>query len=66
MAGEQTGPRAFNGFKVLCAWCGDLIRRDGARDSLGMCLNCYHKELKACLSARQQKQQTASPVASER
>jgi hypothetical protein len=32
-------------FKILCAWCGRLIRRDPHEDGLGMCLDCYRKEL---------------------
>lgn len=28
-------------FKVVCTWCGAVIRRTSARDSRGMCLKCY-------------------------
>ena len=63
MAGKQIPRRIFGSFKVVCAWCGGLIRRDRAKDSLGMCLDCYHKEMSAYLRARQQ---TLSTVASER
>ena len=32
-------------FKVECAWCGNIIRRDSAKDSHGMCLKCYARML---------------------
>lgn len=37
--------RARARFKIMCAWCGRLIRRDPIEDGLGMCLDCYHREL---------------------
>jgi hypothetical protein len=33
------------GFKVVCTWCGSLIRRTSVKDSHGMCLNCYSRML---------------------
>lgn len=32
-------------FKVVCTWCGVIIRRDSAKDSHGMCLKCYSRML---------------------
>ena len=28
-------------FKVICAWCGVVIRRHSSKDSQGMCQECY-------------------------
>ncbi|HEY0080408.1 MAG TPA: hypothetical protein VGB73_17500 [Pyrinomonadaceae bacterium] len=28
-------------FKVVCAWCGVVIRRNSTKDSQGMCQECY-------------------------
>jgi hypothetical protein len=32
-------------FKVVCTWCGVIIRRAEAKDSQGMCLKCYARML---------------------
>jgi hypothetical protein len=32
-------------FKVECTWCGQIIRRNDAKDSHGMCLKCYARML---------------------
>jgi hypothetical protein len=32
-------------FKVVCTWCGVVIRRTSAKDSHGMCLKCYSRML---------------------
>lgn len=32
-------------FKVVCTWCGVVIRRAQAKDSHGMCLRCYARML---------------------
>ncbi|HEY0547817.1 MAG TPA: hypothetical protein VGC91_20730 [Pyrinomonadaceae bacterium] len=32
-------------FKVVCSWCGVIIRRNSAKDSRGMCLKCYARML---------------------
>jgi hypothetical protein len=32
-------------FKMVCTWCGVLIRRTSAKDSHGMCLKCYARML---------------------
>lgn len=32
-------------FKVVCTWCGIIIRRTSAKDSHGMCLKCYSRML---------------------
>ena len=28
-------------FKVVCVWCGDVIRFNQSKDSKGMCLKCH-------------------------
>ena len=28
-------------YKVVCTWCGGLIRHSSVKDSRGMCLKCY-------------------------
>jgi hypothetical protein len=38
---ERTGEH----FKVICSWCGAVIRRTQAKDSHGMCLKCYARML---------------------
>jgi ribosomal protein L40E len=32
-------------FKVVCTWCGAVIRLDTAKESRGMCLRCYARML---------------------
>ncbi len=32
-------------FKVVCTWCGGLIRRGEGKDSRRMCLECYARLL---------------------
>ena len=32
-------------FKVVCNWCGIVIRRNSAKESRGMCLKCYARML---------------------
>ncbi|HEY0379969.1 MAG TPA: hypothetical protein VGC87_23845 [Pyrinomonadaceae bacterium] len=32
-------------FKVVCTWCGVIIRRAKSKDSQGMCLKCYARML---------------------
>ena len=32
-------------FKVVCTWCGVIIRHTKAKDSQGMCLKCYARIL---------------------
>jgi hypothetical protein len=41
---KETGREELR-FKVECAWCGVIIRRDSAKDSHGMCLKCYARML---------------------
>jgi hypothetical protein len=41
---EQAG-REEQRFKVVCTWCGSLIRRTSVKDSHGMCLKCYSRML---------------------
>ncbi len=33
--------REAGAFKVVCTWCGVVIRRTNVKDSHGMCLKCY-------------------------
>ena len=39
------GLRERASFKVLCVWCGGLIRHSNVKESRGMCLNCYSRML---------------------
>jgi hypothetical protein len=32
-------------FRVVCAWCGDVIRSDNRKESRGMCAECYARML---------------------
>lgn len=32
-------------FKVVCVWCGGLIRHSSVKESRGMCLECYARLL---------------------
>lgn len=32
-------------FKVVCTWCGGLIRHSHVKESRGMCLECYARLL---------------------
>jgi len=32
-------------FKVLCVWCGGLIRNSSVKNSRGMCQKCYARML---------------------
>ena len=34
------------GFQVVCAWCGAVIRQNSAKNSQGMCLQCYARILR--------------------
>ena len=34
---------AKSNFKVVCAYCKAVIRRDAYEDAEGMCLDCYHR-----------------------
>ena len=37
--------KAGGGYKVVCAWCGGVIRHDHVKESRGMCLECYARML---------------------
>ena len=45
MSTLNRGLRERAAFKVLCEWCGGLIRRSSVKDSRGMCLTCYARML---------------------
>ena len=32
-------------YRVVCTWCGDVIRRDSPKESRGMCPKCYARML---------------------
>jgi hypothetical protein len=50
-------------YKVVCTWCGGVIRHSSVKDSRGMCLTCYAHLLNEHFRARR----TATPSrASER
>ncbi len=51
-------------FKVVCAWCGVVVRRDDVEDSQGMCFACYYRILSKHF---QTQRQASTPLrASER
>ena len=39
-------------YKVVCTWCGGLIRHSNVKDSRGMCLKCYARLLDEHLRPR--------------
>lgn len=39
------GQRERAAFKVVCVWCGGLIRHSPVKESRGMCLACYARML---------------------
>ncbi|MBA2339628.1 MAG: hypothetical protein H0V88_04485 [Pyrinomonadaceae bacterium] len=41
-------------FKIICAWCGVVIRRDNTEDSSGMCFTCYYRILSKHFQAQRQ------------
>lgn len=41
---KELGKRGLS-YKVVCTWCGVIIRRTSAKDSRGMCLKCYARML---------------------
>lgn len=45
--------RESSEFKVMCSWCGSLIRHSNVKDSRGMCLICYARMLNEHFRARQ-------------
>jgi hypothetical protein len=42
-------------YKVVCTWCGSIIRHNNSKDSRGMCLKCYARMLSEHNSAYQQR-----------
>ncbi len=40
-------------FKVMCVWCGGIIRHSNVKESRGMCLICYARMLDQHFRARQ-------------
>lgn len=51
-------------FRVVCVWCGDVIRRDNPKESRGMCAKCYARMLSEYTRSLQR--QRITPEASER
>jgi hypothetical protein len=50
-------------FKVVCTWCGGLIRHSHVKDSRGMCPECYARLLNEYLRPQRA---SSPPRASER
>jgi hypothetical protein len=50
--------------RVVCTWCGDVIRRDSPKESRGMCVECYARMLSEYTRPLQQSR--IAPGASER
>ena len=40
-----TTERAEGQYKVVCAWCGAVIRLRERKDSEGMCADCFRRML---------------------
>ena len=38
-------PQGRGNCKVVCAWCGVIIRRNSAKEATGMCLDCHSRLL---------------------
>ncbi|HEY0170875.1 MAG TPA: hypothetical protein VGB98_07620 [Pyrinomonadaceae bacterium] len=38
---EVNAPRGGESLKVVCAWCGGVIRAEAAKPSKGMCQTCF-------------------------
>jgi hypothetical protein len=51
-------------FKVVCVWCGDVIRFNHSKNSQGMCMKCHARMLRDYNLAHMQRD--ASLRASER
>jgi hypothetical protein len=49
-------------YKVVCVWCGGLIRHSSVKESRGMCLTCYARMLNEYF----RQHQAAPGAASER
>ena len=32
-------------YRVICEWCGGVIRHNNSKESRGMCLTCYARML---------------------
>ena len=41
-------------FQVVCAWCGDVIRRDSTKPSQRTCARCFSQMMNAHARPRQQ------------
>ncbi|HWW76059.1 MAG TPA: hypothetical protein VNZ44_11705 [Pyrinomonadaceae bacterium] len=38
---DEGAPRGVEGLKVVCAWCGGVIRAAASKPSQGMCQACF-------------------------
>jgi len=62
--GAARDSKGGTAFRVVCTWCGDVIRRDNPKESRGMCAKCYTRMLSEYTRPLQQSRTT--PGASER
>lgn len=62
--GAARDVKGVMGFRVVCTWCGDVIRRDNPKESRGMCAKCYARMMAEYTRPLQQSRNT--PGASER
>ena len=62
--GAARDGKGVTAFRVVCTWCGDVIRRDNPKESRGMCAKCYARMLSEYTRPLQQPR--TPPEASER
>jgi hypothetical protein len=62
--GAARDGKLVTAFRVVCTWCGDVIRRDNPKESRGMCAKCYTRMLSEYTRPLQQSR--TPPGASER
>ena len=62
--GAARDVKRVTAFRVVCTWCGDVIRNNNPKESRGMCARCYARMLSEYTRALQQTRTT--PEASER
>jgi hypothetical protein len=62
--GSVRDAKQVTAFRVVCTWCGDVIRSDNPKESRGMCAGCYARMLSEY--TRQLQQARNPPEASER
>jgi uncharacterized paraquat-inducible protein A len=57
-------PLDDGGWMVVCSWCGDVIRRNSAKPTHGMCQRCFARMMRE--HSRSLQRRESSPDASDR